>query len=218
MDRADVERRRIRDKGLIAAALVWGVVVAAGMIVLWNHSLEAGVAGRPPGTWPVASRLSRRPGVPTLVVLAHPQCPCSRATIGELARLMVGAQDKVDVHVVFAKPAGVDEGWAHTDLWDSAGAIPGVLVSSDDDEREAHLFGGATSGQTMLYDGEGQLRFSGGITSARGHAGDNDGSSALTEILVGGTSALDTTPVFGCPLEEAPRGVLQREGPACSET
>ena len=46
-------------------------------------------------------------------------------------------------------------------------------------------FGSATSGQTLLYDGDGALRFSGGITGSRSHAGDNAGRRSLVALLNG---------------------------------
>ena len=60
----------------------------------------------------------------------------------------------------------------------SAAEIPGVEVVSDEDDAQSAAFGAAVSGQTLLYDREGRLIFSGGITAARGHAGDNAGRSA----------------------------------------
>ena len=67
--------------------------------------------------------------------------------------------------------------------------------------REAARFGAATSGQTFLYDARGGLLFSGGITGARAHAGDNAGRSAVVTLLNGtGGPAAPRTSVFGCPL------------------
>ena len=53
---------------------------------------------------------------------------------------------------------------------------------------------------TPLYDAGGQLRFSGGITPARGHAGDNAGRSAIVALVESASSAPVETPVFGCSL------------------
>jgi hypothetical protein len=87
-----------------------------------------------------------------------------------------------------------------TDLLASAAAIPGVVVVRDDEGVEAGRFRAATSGQTMLYDTAGTLLFSGGITSARGHAGDNAGREAVVSLLTTDEAARKETPVFGCPL------------------
>ena len=86
-------------------------------------------------------------------------------------------------YVVFLKPSSMPDGWEQTDLWKTAAALPNATVVRDDDGREAERFGAATSGQTMLYDARGSLLFSGGITGARAHAGDNAGRSAIVALL-----------------------------------
>ena len=70
-----------------------------------------------------------------------------------------------------------------------------------DDGREARLFGAATSGQTMVYGRNGHLLFSGGITAARGHYGDNAGASAIGALLEQPTPQSGRkTAVYGCAL------------------
>ena len=58
----------------------------------------------------------------------------------------------------------------------------------------------STSGQTLLFDRDGDLIFSGGITGGRGHSGDNAGRDAIVSLVESGESTLDETPVFGCSL------------------
>ena len=118
---------------------------------------------------------SLRPVRPTLVLLAHPQCSCTRATLEELGEVLARAEHRPKTYVVFLKPSSFANGWEMTDLWQTAARLPDVTVVRDDDGREASRFGAATSGQTLLYDTRGALLFSGGITGARGHAGDNAG-------------------------------------------
>ena len=113
---------------------------------------------------------------------------------------MTRAQGLVNANVLFVKPRGLSEDWGKTDLWISATSIPGVNVTTDEDGVEATLFRSLTSGQAMLYDTHGQLVFSGGITAARGHAGDNDGRSAILARITNGAATTNQTPVFGCPL------------------
>jgi hypothetical protein len=120
--------------------------------------------------------------------------------MGELARLMAQAQGQVTAYVLFNKPPNLSQDWEETDLWDSAAAIPGVNVMRDDEGIEARRFHSATSGQTMLYDKEGNLLFSGGITGGRGHEGDNPGRSAIVSLLNTSEGDQAETPVFGCPL------------------
>jgi hypothetical protein len=113
---------------------------------------------------------------------------------------MSSSQGLVKVHVLFVRPAEFDSGWEQTDLWRSAAMIPGVDVSVDEQGQEAFRFGSQTSGQTFLYSPQGNLLFSGGITGARGHSGDNDGRSAILSLLTTGKAETPETPVFGCPL------------------
>ena len=72
----------------------------------------------------------------------------------------------------------------------------------DPEGREARLFGAAASGAVALYDTHGILAFSGGITGARGHSGDNAGRSAVVALLTGRRPERARTFVFGCDLLE----------------
>ena len=75
-----------------------------------------------------------------------------------------------------------------------------VARKIDNDGIEARRFGSSTSGQVMLYNTQGKLLFSGGITASRGHSGDNDGRTAIVALLTQGQALTDETPVFGCQL------------------
>ena len=181
--------------------MIWLLVVLTGGLLMAQYSQTAGVAGTPPVQWPEASRGHRDPGQPKLVMFIHPRCPCSRATLGELERLMAHCQGLLSAQVWFIQPEGMAEDWVKTDLWRAAEAIPGVQVNVDHAGEEARRFQAATSGQTLLYDATGGLIFHGGITLARGHAGDNPGRDAI-ECLLKQTPPLSASaPVFGCALE-----------------
>jgi len=192
---------------LIGVALT--IAIVGGMGILWRYSLTPGAAGTPPAFWPAQSRLTRKSGALTLVMVVHPHCPCTRASIGELEILMAQSRGRIDANVIFLKPPGFSDKWTKSSLWRDAAAIPGVSVVIDDG-REARLFGAATSGQTMVYDRNGRLLFSGGITAARGHYGDSAGASAIAALLEeptphdGGKTA-----VYGCALF-APRSSSAR--------
>lgn len=179
---------------------VWLLVVGAGLGAISKYEGTAGASATAPAVWPSNSRIQTEPGKPTLVMLVHPHCPCSRASIGELAILMAQAERRVNARVLFVKPPDFADDWEKTDLWASAAAIPGVTVSVDEEGAEARRFGSHTSGQVVLYGADGSLLFSGGITSARGHAGDNAGRSALAALLAGDQTGVNQTPVFGCPI------------------
>lgn len=195
---------------LTAIAALWLLMIGAGIGTLWDYESTPGVAAATPGRWPSASRVKPATDGATLVMSAHPHCPCTRASIGELARLMTQAQGRVTAYVLFVKPPGFSDGWEQTDLWASAAAIPGVTPLRDDGGVEAERFHAATSGQTALYDAAGKLIFSGGITGARGHSGDNAGRAAIVSLLTAGEAERQDAPVFGCPLfaqTECPSGL-----------
>lgn len=133
-------------------------------------------------------------------MFAHPQCPCTRASIEELNRLLAQCSGKVSAHVLFFKPAGFADDWTKAGLWQSAAALPDVAVAADPDARQAVLFGAETSGYVVLYDPHGKLLFKGGITGSRGHAGDNEGESSVAALLSGQVASFTQTPVYGCSL------------------
>lgn len=185
-----------------ALTLAWAAVVGGGFVVLAAYALTPGEAHDPPARWPAGSRLVPDPNRANLVLLAHPRCPCTRASIAELERIMSRCSGRVTAHVAFFRPKSEPESWAKTDLWRTAAGIPGVKVATDEDGAESARFGAATSGQVLLFDQSGLRVFAGGITPARGHEGDNAGLDAIVSRLSGG-EGLRQTAVFGCPLVES---------------
>jgi len=180
---------------------VWVVFVAAGLWVLWAYDNRPGIDANAPGHWPSHSSLTRSTAGPTLLVVAHPQCTCTRASLDELAEILARASaHRPRTYVLFLKPSGVEEGWEQTDLWRRAAALPGVTVVRDSDGAEARRFGVETSGQTMLYDAGGALIYNGGITGSRGHSGENAGELALVALLTSGRADRNKANVFGCSL------------------
>ncbi|HEX5709344.1 MAG TPA: hypothetical protein VFX96_18730 [Pyrinomonadaceae bacterium] len=185
---------------LIAAGALWVLVSCTGIGLLRTYESRPGAASAAPEQWPAGGPLRHATDRATLVMLAHPHCPCTRASLGELARLMAQARGRVTAYVLFVKPSDFPDGWEKTDLLASASAIPGVTVVRDDGGVEAARFRAATSGQTMLYDAGGKLLFSGGITSARGHEGDNAGRAAIVSLLTTDEAGPTGAPVYGCPI------------------
>ena len=185
----------------IVLAVVWVGAIAYGLTVVLHYDNKPGAVGQVPGDWPQSSLL-RPSDRDTLVMIAHPQCPCTRASIGELARVMARVQGQMKAYVLFVTPGQTGESWEDTNLRRSAAAIPGVTVVTDTDGAEAQRFGAETSGHTLLFDMSGRLVFSGGITQSRGHAGDNAGESALVSFVNRKPNATNQTSVFGCPLHD----------------
>jgi hypothetical protein len=190
---------------LMLAGALWLGGIVAGIAALARYSLTPGTSRAAAETWPVDARLPREAGRPVLVMLAHPKCVCTRASLTELAEVMAHAKGRVDAFVLFLHPEGMDDGWEQGELWHLAERIPGVTVLSDPGGAEAKRFGAATSGHVVLYGADGRLRFSGGITVARGHVGDSAGREALEHVLNEGGAGGDT-PVYGCALEDPRSG------------
>ena len=185
---------------IAASAAFWLASAVGGLWVLWAYENGPGVAANSRQQWPAETALKLAADRPTLVFLAHPQCVCTRASLGELAEALARAGTHPKTYVVFLKPSSFADGWEKTGLWEAASALPNTTVLRDDDGREAMRFGAATSGQTMLYDARGKLLFSGGITAARGHAGDNEGRTAVVSLLDQLETHHRTTNVFGYSL------------------
>jgi hypothetical protein len=180
--------------------VLWFGAVVTGLSLVARYDNTPGPAADAPEVWPAPSGVTLDPDRPTLVMLAHPRCACTRASVTELAEVMARAAHRPKAYVVFIKPGGVAARWEQTDLWKSAAEIPGVTVLRDDGGDEARRFGASTSGQTLVYAPDGRLLFSGGATGARGHAGNNHGRAALLAILSGEQPDRTSTPVFGCSL------------------
>jgi hypothetical protein len=183
---------------LAAFLAIWVLAVGFGQLKLLDYSNTASVGAASPARWPESSTLARRPGRLTAVMLAHPQCPCTRASIGELAIAAAQSAGRLDIFVVFLDSPAFE---VKSDLWRAAAEIPNTTVIADPGGAEIGRFGVTASGHTLLYDAEGRLLFSGGIVSARGHAGANRGRSAIVELARHGRSSVTSSPVFGCALQ-----------------
>lgn len=191
----------------LIVGVIWLLLACAGLAWVWSYATHAEARKAASHSWPTGCSSVRYDGSPALVMFLHPRCPCSRATLGELALIMAKTEEKVSAQVWFYRPQGAAEEWAHTDLWRTAKAIPGLRVDEDEDGVEAAYFNATISGQTIVYSGKGKRLFDGGITAARGHSGDNAGHDAVMAALRSGEAPADTeTPVFGCSLvgQESP--------------
>ena len=187
---------------LAVCGAFWSLAVTAGFAALARHEFTPGDCVAVRGTWPAEVAIARDSGRPTLLVFAHPRCPCTRATIGELERLAARIRERVEIVALFLDPE-TEADWCDTDAWRRAVAIPGVRAERDRNGAIGRAFGVRTSGHALLYDRDGRLAFEGGITSSRGHEGDNDGSRAIRDWVTAADErdvATRSTPVFGCGL------------------
>jgi len=188
---------------LAIAIVAWLGLLGGGLGVALHYESTPGAAPEKeaPRQWP-AGALERAAGKATLVMFAHPKCPCTRASIAELAELMNKLGDSADAYVLFLRPSEMPEGWERSSSWASAERIPHVRVATDVDGALAKTFGAKVSGYTVLYDARGAEVFSGGITSGRGHVGDNEGVTLILALVRGERTGHAETPTFGCDLED----------------
>lgn len=184
---------------LIAVIAIWAVAVGTGTVWVTDYASRPGRSADSPKNLPSEILDRQSDYLPKLLIFLHPYCPCSRATLAELARLNARNRNLAETRVYFYQPDDQPDDWARTELWRQASAIPNVTIQtvSEEDLRE---FGVTTSGQTLLYNAYGQLLFSGGITATRGHEGDNAGSESIENYLRTGKTTVSQTPVFGCIL------------------
>jgi hypothetical protein len=196
---------RARHRGASALVVLWAVVCLGGLALLWRYKTRPGDPGDPPSRWPAAAGLARAEQRATLVMTVHPHCACTRASLAELGRLMQRAPAGVAAYILFVAPDGVAAGWENGEHWDRAHHMPGVEVVLDRGGVLAEqVFRLKVSGHVLVYDAAGALRFSGGITGARGHEGDNIGETRVAALLSDHAADADSSHVFGCALEESP--------------
>ena len=197
--------------GPVLAIFLWAIAIGFGMKRLLDYQDRPGRPASTTAVWPASSVVDRAPDRLTMLVFAHPRCSCTRATLSDLARLMARTQGRLSAQLLLVVPDGLPTDWGRSDLLNSAHGIPGLAVRIDSSGVEANRFGVSTSGQVLVYDPAGHLRFAGGITPGRGHEGDNAGLEAIERLVAGRPAGLSTTPVFGCGLKAPIASVSRRE-------
>ena len=193
---------------LLSFVLVgWLGLISVGVFELNQYSYTPGAPESGLSDWPAKSSLIRQSdGRPTVVMFLHPKCPCSRASVDELANLQTETTGLAKVVVLFLKPESWSTAEVEGELWKTVSLIPGVERRLYTKGTDASLFGAKTSGQVLVFDGEGQKVFSGGITAGRGEKGRSAGRNIISSYLkTGELERGKQLPVFGCSLLERHR-------------
>src|SRR4051812_48892337 len=160
----------------------WLATIIVGLGMLWGYSTRPGTSAVIAASWPANAKLARSTDRPTLVMFVHPQCPCTRASVEAMARILAQCNGRAGLDVVAVTPAKFAGQWDDAPLLQSARELPAVKLSMDDG-TEARRFGARTSGQVMLYSTAGRLLFHGGITPSRGHVGDCAGVDDVVSLI-----------------------------------
>jgi hypothetical protein len=197
-----------RYTGWVIGILAWGSLVGTGFIMIHRFETTPGPRGDAPPLWPAGCPFQPDAGRFTLVMALHPHCPCSRASVRELAALVGRFPERAAVYVLVYEPEEVPAGWHENELERSVQKIPGAQIIHDRDASLAHQFGCETSGHVLLYGTDGVLVFSGGITRGRGQDGASAGREVIAQWLLDRQAPEMKTNVFGCPLmvSVTPRG------------
>ena len=210
----------LRNKRLAIALTIglacWLIAVAWCFASLAQYSHTAGNKGIPPS-------LTRDSGIQKLldghsdaadfhlVMAIHPKCPCTRASIGELEKLIAKCRQGFACTVFVYCPQDAESSWHQTGTVAYVGKLPGVHLVTDVDGLFARELDLKTSGAVVLYNSNGDALFSGGITPSRGHQGDNHGSNAIYSLVREGSKKLYQSKVYGCSLERADGLIPQRD-------
>lgn len=190
-----------------SGALIWAA--AAIGVWVWTTTYEfttyAADTSQSGTHLPVDSGIVLAGDRPTLLFFIHPRCPCTRASVRELERILGGARlaesDQPNLIVVASLPHNAASQWRDTDTVRSALALPRANLVCDLGGVEASRCGIVTSGAVRLYDPDGTLLYAGGVTASRGHEGDSAGGDRLLALLREPSRApASAFPVFGCRL------------------
>lgn len=177
---------------------VWLIVVGAGWVALGAYANTAGAQRAVPNRWPKNSKLKWNPNALNVVIFVHPKCSCSQATINLYREVESSTRLHVQTQVAFYCPSDESESWAEDRLWRSVGVLPNVIRLIDRGGQEVKNFGVTTSGHVVVYSPNGELLFSGGITSRRAHEGESLGSQTLKRLFHEKSHGQLSLPVFGC--------------------
>src|SRR5258706_14091937 len=74
---------------LVAGGIPWIIAVGVGMWSLMAFDTTPGGLGTTSATWHSGTDIAFQVGKTNLIMFAHPNCPCTRASLAELGEIMV---------------------------------------------------------------------------------------------------------------------------------
>ncbi len=184
---------------------LWLIAVFIGYSTLLSYQSEPGRENPVPEKWPETSAVNPSKKPFTVLIFLHPHCPCSKASLRELERVLARRHRNTSAYAIFCTLPEAPQDWEQGALWQQAHKIEHLKVLLDNNQQEQSSFHVTTSGQVLLYDYKGKLRYKGGITPARGHEGSNPGLRTLESLLQNQISDQKSIqklsyPVYGCGL------------------
>ena len=197
------QMRRPVIRSLILSSTAVSLLIG-GTAVLWQQSerfrFTQGASSVAANTWPRLSKLARPADLPCLLVFVHEECPCARATFVELRKVLASVgkaswgwsirplQLEVAFHRITAKTARqyYARGKPEIEFVDPAEA---------ESIRCHHIR------LCCSFESKRQPPFHGGITSGRGHEGDNVAEARLSLRLIGELARVESS-TYGCSLDD----------------
>jgi len=187
-------------KWILVAAAVWLLAIGGGYSWIMARSFQASELGENP-VLDLKTVHMLDVEKPTLFVFLHPECPCSEATVEELARISERCEGELKIFGIFSDYPTLPQPAGRSRLWNKLESILGARSLLDEDAHLRHSFHAATSGECFLLDTDGHVIYHGGITSSRGHSGPSIGGDAIISFFNAGNISTVTAPVFGCTLD-----------------
>lgn len=187
---------------LFAAALLWSGSALAGYLYIFRYESKPATLASAARHWPEGSGLNHMAGAFELVMVVHPRCPCTRASVAELNKLLLRFQGKLRAHALVLKPFETSEAWGQTEISARLAQMPYLETVKDYRGATAERFGALISGETLLYGPTGTLLFDGGLTAFRGHEGPSLGQTLLSSMVAGSETGFHQTKVFGCSIKD----------------
>ncbi|HEY3757191.1 MAG TPA: hypothetical protein VGL42_13655 [Opitutaceae bacterium] len=186
-----------KKRGIVIAASVvcWLIAVVSAFGALLKYSSRPGEARAPDATAPAVIASLQHPGRALLIMVVHPRCPCTTASLDEMGDLLARVPPGCDTVLLRYTAKDWPAGPATAQVGPAV-----VRVVADLDGAMAARLGAFTSGHCVLVDAKGVIRFYGGLTLSRGHRGRSPAQDTILAILAGHDFPLRSTPVYGCSL------------------
>ena len=151
----------------VCVLAAWGVLIAAGFVVLEVYAAAPGARGRSLPDWPQDCMIPIDGRHPTLLIFLHPLCPCSSASVDELTEIVGRCGDRVKLHAVLLHTISLEKEGASV-VERSLVDVPGMTIWPDEKGALARGFGVLTSVALLPHTiPQAILTFSGGITASR---------------------------------------------------
>lgn len=111
-------------------ACLWVGTIGVGFDVLNTYDSTPGAQQKAPLRWPTTTNLKLSKNKLTLLMMLHPNCACSKASVTELTRVLTKSHNLVETRVLFSVPE--NKKWGDKTLWNQVKNLPGVELIIDE--------------------------------------------------------------------------------------